>query len=72
MWKLLHLKNFPENIISVQVFRYLKNNHRQKSVFAKIHAQMATCGYAAQRGDKKTDDGSNLYNPVCRFSLTDA
>jgi len=72
MWKLLHLKNFPESVISLQVFRHLKNNHGQKSAFSIVYAQTATCSYAAQRGDKKRDDGSNLYNPVCTFSLTDA
>lgn len=65
MWKLLHLKNFPENMISLQVFRHFKSNHGQKSVFAKIHAQTATRNYAAWRGDKKTDDGSNLYLQSC-------
>lgn len=59
-------------MISLQVFRHLKKNHGQKSVFAKIHTQMATCSYGAQRGDKMTDDGSNLHNPVYKFSLTDA
>lgn len=60
MWKLLNLKSFPENMISLQVLRHLKNNHGQKSAFAKIHAQTATCSYAAGRGDKMTDDGSDL------------
>lgn len=72
MWKLLHLKIFPENMISLQVFRRLKNNHGQKNASAKIHAQTATCRYAAQRGDKKRDDGYDHHNPVCRFFLTDA
>lgn len=47
-------------MISLQVLRHLKINHGQKSAFAKIHAQTATCSYAAGRGDKMTDDGSDL------------
>lgn len=33
---------------------------------------MATCSYNALRGDKKTDDGSNLCGPFRKFCIMDA
>lgn len=57
--------------IYLQIFRYFENDMDSKVPFTKTHIQMATCSYAAQSGDK-TDDGSKLCSPVCKFSIMDA
>lgn len=43
-----------------------------KVSFTKTHIWMATCSYAAQRGDKKAEEGSNRCSSVCRCSIMDA